>query len=167
MGYMSIHCGNCGNGWEIHEGDNWNDDKARECPYCCNKIDFQTWNREVIPAFGSVADANRELFKNHTGYNETLFRFDVISDPIILQEENNMSTAEVRKEIETGWVALDSSRHELIELTSLVELIADVLTSDDEVTEAAVDGMFVLRRELQRISDDMGEIAADWQQSAL
>lgn len=82
MAYLNIHCRYCRKHWEVYERDDFNSPKARTCPHCNSKIDEQTWNNQVIPAFGMVADANRELVKDHTGYHTPLFYFDVISDHI-------------------------------------------------------------------------------------
>lgn len=80
MAYMRIHCEICGGTWEIYHRDDWNSDTARQCPHCFSEIDRQTWQKEVLPAFGAVNDANGELLKESTGYNRPLFSFDVIAD---------------------------------------------------------------------------------------
>lgn len=36
-------------------------------------IDTQTWEKQIIPAFASMDDANRELEKDHSGYHTPLF----------------------------------------------------------------------------------------------
>lgn len=82
MAYMRIHCDYCGQKWEIYERDNFNHWKARMCPHCGSKIDEQTWQRQILPGFGQIADANRELMKDHTGYHRPLFTVDVIADHI-------------------------------------------------------------------------------------
>lgn len=83
MSYMKIHCGRCGGTWEIYGRDDWNSEKARQCPHCFSEIDRQTWFNQVVPGFCAVADANRELYKDHTGYHgQELFRVDVISDKV-------------------------------------------------------------------------------------
>ena len=80
MAYMKIHCGYCGGAWEVYHRDDWKDDHARTCPHCSQKIDRQTWNKQVLPAFGAVQDANAELLKDHTGQHLPLFMLDVIAD---------------------------------------------------------------------------------------
>ena len=82
MAYMKIYCDTCKHTWEIYDRDNWDNDKAQQCPHCYSEIDIQTWKNQVVPAFGMVADANRELYKDHIGSDEPLFRFDVIADAI-------------------------------------------------------------------------------------
>lgn len=80
-----------------------------------------------------------------------------------------MRTDQAKKAIERKWVRLDSCRHELKELTATVGLVLDALTKhDSNETEPAdiensIDSLFVIRREMQRISDDMGEIVEEWQ----
>ena len=80
MAYMRIYCGYCGQKWEVYERDNWNSQKAATCPHCGKRIDGQTWARQVVPAFCAAGDANRELYKDATGYNLPCFRFDILSD---------------------------------------------------------------------------------------
>lgn len=79
MGYMNIHCFSCRRVWWVYDRDNWKDEPARTCPHCGAQIDAQTWEKQVLPAFGMMGDANRELFKAHTGQNAQLFRIDYIS----------------------------------------------------------------------------------------
>ena len=81
MAFMKIHCGYCNQSWEIYER-NWKEPRANCCPHCQQEIDRQTWERQVLPAFHSVADANRELFKDHVGYHRPLYTFDVVADHI-------------------------------------------------------------------------------------
>ena len=80
MSYLRIHCEACGGVWEVYHRDNWNNDKARQCPHCFAEIDRKTREKEVLPAFGAVHDANAELHKDHTGYDKPLFYFDVMTD---------------------------------------------------------------------------------------
>ena len=79
MGYLRIHCSNCRRRWAVYDRDNWRSESSRTCPHCETKIDAQTWENQVLPAFGMMGDANRELFKD-TGYEKPLFRVDYISD---------------------------------------------------------------------------------------
>lgn len=78
-GYVRIHCAQCRRRWAVYERDDWKADTARTCPHCGAQIDAQTWERQVLPAFGIMGDANRELIKDHTGYSTPLFRVDYIS----------------------------------------------------------------------------------------
>ncbi len=82
MAYLRIHCAACGRVWEVYHRDNWNNDKARQCPHCFAEIDRQTWEKQVLPAFGAVHDANAELYKDHTGYDKPLFSVDVMANSI-------------------------------------------------------------------------------------
>lgn len=76
---LRIHCGRCGNFWEIYFRDNWKADSARVCPHCGAEIDSQTWENNIVPAFTTVSDANNELFKDSSGYGQTRFSIDVIA----------------------------------------------------------------------------------------
>ena len=80
--FLKIYCDVCGGTWEIYQRDNWKDDKARQCPHCYSKIDRQTWNDQIIPAFTLAADANAELVKDSTGYHKPLFTVDFIADTL-------------------------------------------------------------------------------------
>ena len=86
MAYMRIHCHQCGGTWEVYQRDNWKDDRARTCPHCFSEIDGQTWERQIIPALGAVADANAELQKDHTGTRGPLFTVDVLAGHGIPEE---------------------------------------------------------------------------------
>lgn len=77
---LRIHCNNCGGTWDVYSRDNWKNDTARQCPHCFESVPPYTWQAEVIPAFASMMDANRELHKVHTGYGKTLFTVDFIAD---------------------------------------------------------------------------------------
>jgi len=73
MGYLKIYCHQCGGTWDVYSRDNWKADTARQCPHCFMSIDAQTWTKQIIPAFASMDDANRELEKDHSGYHTPLF----------------------------------------------------------------------------------------------
>lgn len=77
MTYLEIHCHGCKSSWKIGEGYNWNDDHLRSCPSCGATVDAQTWDNQIIPGFTQVADANRELERDHSGYGFPLFRISV------------------------------------------------------------------------------------------
>lgn len=83
MGYLKIHCAGCRRSWEVYSRDDWKTDAARTCPHCGAQIDLQTWEKQVLPAFGMMGDANCEIIKDHMGYHTPLFRVDYISDNFI------------------------------------------------------------------------------------
>lgn len=77
MGYLKIHCKNCRKSWAVYHRDNWHDERARQCPFCYSEIDKDLWEREIIPAFGAMSDANREILKNYTGFpDKSMFLID-------------------------------------------------------------------------------------------
>ena len=80
MNYLRIHCSNCRRRWAVYDRDNWRSESSRTCPHCEAKIDAQTWENQVLSAFGSMRDANMELRRDHTGFRNPLFRVDFISD---------------------------------------------------------------------------------------
>ena len=76
MAYMRIHCHHCGGTWEVYQRDDWKDDRARTCPHCFAEIDKQTWEHQIVPAFGAAADANAELIKDHHDKCRPIFTVD-------------------------------------------------------------------------------------------
>ena len=80
MGFLRIHCDYCGGTWDVYGGKDWKNANNRVCPHCHEKIDGQDWNNQILPAFGAMMDANRELIKTHTGYHTPLFTVDYIED---------------------------------------------------------------------------------------
>lgn len=86
MGFLRIHCKRCGNVWSVYHRDNWNDDNFRHCPFCFSEIDEGLWKKQILPAFGAMSDANREIENHYTGYlTGSLFRVDYISNPVMLR----------------------------------------------------------------------------------
>lgn len=79
MAYVKLHCETCGGEWEVY-GRDIKDDKARQCPHCTAKIDRQMWEREVIPAYEAVKEANAALFTENACRHRPLFTFDVVAD---------------------------------------------------------------------------------------
>lgn len=106
MGFLRIHCHNCGGYWDINEGDEYRQRKYKTCPYCQKGIDSQDYDNQVLPAFGAMMDANRELYKTHTGYSAPLFTVEYkISDDNENDAENDV--LELADSIETLRDAVD------------------------------------------------------------
>lgn len=87
MGFLRIHCKNCGGYWDINEGDDFNHPKYKKCPHCDKGIDGQDYFNTVLPAFGAMLDANRELYKTHTGYKAPLFTVDFIQSCKVIGDQ--------------------------------------------------------------------------------
>lgn len=103
MGYLRISCKQCGGAWEIYSNGNYYDEDARTCPHCFAEINKQTWHNQVVPAFGSFLDANRELSNDNSGYSEPLFKVEY------LEPEENPSSSVMNEQldnIERGLVAI-------------------------------------------------------------
>ena len=76
---MRLHCGACGGTWEVYTRQR--DSKtARICPHCEHKINRDTWEDKILPAFQAAGAANLALVSdsvnNHTGD----FEVDFIAD---------------------------------------------------------------------------------------
>lgn len=82
MGYLKIHCHYCGGTWEAYKRNIVSRDNAHTCPHCFKSIDGQTWEKQIIPAFHTLDDANRELIKDHTGYHTPLFEVSYEADSV-------------------------------------------------------------------------------------
>ena len=77
---MEIHCHSCGISWKAGIADDYHRDGARTCLKCGKAIDRQTWEKQVLPALGTVQDANFELAGDAAGYeNGTRFSINVYS----------------------------------------------------------------------------------------
>lgn len=100
MGYLRIHCDYCGGTWDVYGHSNFHDRAARTCPHCQQRIDGQTWERQIVPAFGGMMDANRELMKDHSGYHSPLFTVDYIADHYFPNDARETGTAVFNLELQ-------------------------------------------------------------------
>ena len=82
MAYMRIRCDYCGGTWEVYHRDNKHDDRARTCPHCDKRIDYEIWDRNVVPAFKAVEDVNTKLYESQVNYHIPLFQIEFIPDII-------------------------------------------------------------------------------------
>ena len=79
MGYMRIKCHYCGGTWEVYPKTIT---EGRTCPHCSKSIEKQTWDKQIIPAFLALDDANRELVKDSSGYHTPLFEVSYEADSV-------------------------------------------------------------------------------------
>lgn len=77
MGYLRIHCGSCGQDWEVYRKTR-EYDGARECPHCGKRIDHETWEKRVLRAFNGMLDANLAVMQDHVDYHQGAFKVDYI-----------------------------------------------------------------------------------------
>lgn len=90
MGYMRIKCHYCGGTWEVYGRSITglssptiiSGDYPRTCPHCFKAIERQTWEKQIIPAFLALDDANRELVKDSSGYHIPLFEVSYEADTV-------------------------------------------------------------------------------------
>ena len=75
MGFLKVRCEHCGAAWEVY-AHQIHQEQANQCPHCFSEIDRQTWDRQIVPAFGALDDANREIVKDYLGYGAQMFRVD-------------------------------------------------------------------------------------------
>ena len=140
MGYLKVHCAYCGGTWEVYGAGDWQEDRHRKCPHCFNKVDGQDWHNHILPAFGSMMDANRELIKTHTGYHTPLFTVDYIEDYYFPDAAREAETAV--NNLETRIEELQGSIEEMGEMmdtmANAVVIAATLVTSlkEGEETEA-------------------------------
>ena len=100
MGILRIHCDSCGGQWEVYGSGDFHARTARTCPHCGQRIDGQTWEKQILPAFGGMMDANRELIKDHTGYHSPLFTVDYIADHYFPNDARETGTAVFNLELQ-------------------------------------------------------------------
>ena len=101
MGHLSIHCGGCGSDWIVYHRDDFKDWKARTCPVCGKTIDSQTWEKNVLRAFGEMEDANMELVKDHAQTHGTLFTVSYIPDVSFQNSGVAEELGHLREEVES------------------------------------------------------------------
>lgn len=94
MGRLKIHCCNCGCEWDVYHRDNWKDWKSRTCPSCGEEIDPETWENQILNAFGEMEESNIELQKDHDQQHKTMFLVGYMPDIAINELE------EIRREID-------------------------------------------------------------------
>lgn len=80
MAFMKISCESCGGSWEVYDRDDMMNKKTSTCPHCGAKIDRETWQKGIVPAFAMMISANRTLFRNNAEDHRPLFQVDMISD---------------------------------------------------------------------------------------
>lgn len=127
MGFLRIHCNYCGGTWEVYGRDNYKETQYRTCPHCFQKIDGQDWQNHVLPAFGAMMDANRELIKTHTGYHAPLFTVDFVEDFFF---------PDAKAEAETAAFNLQNSVDELRETVSTLAdaiITAEIIKKGDSI----------------------------------
>lgn len=61
--------------------------RPENAPHCSHAIDEQTWNKQIIPAYCAMYDANLELLKDHTGYHTPLFEVSYESATLFKDSE--------------------------------------------------------------------------------
>lgn len=77
MGFLRIHCGGCGQVWEVYRKVK-EYDASRECPQCGKRIDPTTWHKHVLRAFDYMADANLAVMQDHVDYHQGAFKLDYV-----------------------------------------------------------------------------------------
>ena len=134
MGFLRIHCKTCGNYWDLYEGDDLHQRKYKTCPYCKNEIDGQDFDNQVLPAFGMMCDANRELYKTHTGYKAPLFTVDFIQSCKVIGDQVVEDTDDDDDDYD------DDDYTETEKLTDSIDMLRD---SVDQLTNALLTVDFV------------------------
>ena len=95
MGFLRIHCGGCGQVWEVYRKAR-EYDASRECPHCGKRIDPTTWHKHVLRAFDYMADANLEVMRDHADYHQGAFKLDYVETGSVdreggIERMNNLS----------------------------------------------------------------------------
>lgn len=114
---LKIKCFYCDGSWEVYSRD-MNNEKARICPHCQSSIESQTWKNQIMPAFGMLDDANRELFKDHTGHHIPLF--SVSYEPDVLFK--NAEQGEIAADISNMKADIEAIKDSISECTEMLIL---------------------------------------------
>lgn len=130
MGFLRIHCDYCGGTWDVYGRDDWNETRSRTCPHCQSKIDGQDWEKQIVPAFGAMQDANRELIKTHTGYHAPLFTVDYIEDHYFPDAARDAETAVCNLE-----TRIDELQEVVERMTDAVKLMATAVLATQKGSE--------------------------------
>lgn len=88
MGFLTIKCHACGGKWEVYRSSAERYDRERECPHCGKRIDRQTWEKFIAPAWRMLDEANRELFKDHLGYHTAIFTVEYTENGFYKDSQN-------------------------------------------------------------------------------
>ena len=129
MGFLRIHCQECGGYWDLHEQDDYKHPKNKKCPHCGKGIDGQDFYNTVLPAFGAMLDASKELKKTSTGYNAPLFTVDyisgckVIGDTVVEDDDEYEITSTDIDDLASGVYALKNSVEELTNALLTVDFV--------------------------------------------
>ena len=130
MGFLRIHCNYCGGTWDVYGRDDWKNNRSRTCPHCQSKIDGQDWEKQIVPAFGAMLDANRELMKTHTGYHSPFFTVDYIEDHYFPDAARDAETAVCNLE-----TRIDELQEVVERMTDAVELMATAVLATQKGSE--------------------------------
>lgn len=94
MGYLTIHCHDCGGSWCFYPRDDPTERKSRTCPHCGAEVDPETWSR-AAEAYKALESVTVDLINDHAGKHGTLFSLDYVSNVSPGAEDG-----EIREEIE-------------------------------------------------------------------
>lgn len=71
-----MKCYHCHGVYRLY-GDMVQHQDANRCPFCGAEVKRSTWDKIIVPAWGTMEDANRDLQQEYTGYpNTTLFQIE-------------------------------------------------------------------------------------------
>lgn len=72
MGYLKIHCHNCGNTFEMYWDDIENKEKVR-CPHCLATMEKRQWDK-LVNAYFTTEEVNKGLRNCHEQEGMPLFQ---------------------------------------------------------------------------------------------
>lgn len=129
MGFLRIHCKSCEGYWDLYEEDDYTNPKYKKCPHCGKGIDGQDYYNTVLPAFGAMLDANKELKKTEIGYDAPGFTVDyihgckVIGDQVVEDDDEYEITSTDIDDLTSGVFALKNSVEQLTNALLTVDFV--------------------------------------------
>ena len=78
---MRFHCDSCGGKWDVYAHMK-EYDQSRTCPHCGQRIDADTWQKSILPAYKAVKAANEVIYHDHIEFHSGVFAVDFIADTV-------------------------------------------------------------------------------------
>ena len=79
MDYLKVKCHRCGNSFHLYNKDMRCEEKPPMCPHCLVGMDKTQWE-QLIDAYFTFAEVNKNFRKYHTDRGEPLFQVELLTE---------------------------------------------------------------------------------------